>query len=224
MRKKFDEQLNYLNHELIEMGALCETLIELAAKTVISEEKELVKKIIPMSNELDQMERDVESLCLKILLQQQPVAGDLRKVSSALKMITDMERIGDQAEDIAEIVTIMKKTPGVQCDEINEMARSTIKMVKGSIDAFVQQDIELAQKIIQEDDIVDEYFVRVKSTLIEKIAQDPRVGENALDLLMIAKYFERIGDHVTNIAEWVVFSVTGVHNEENTDENMVRGR
>ena len=221
MRRRFDEQLKQLNHELIQMGALCETLIELAAKTVRSDEKELVEKIKPMANELDQMEHDVESLCLKLLLQQQPVASDLRRVSSALKMITDMERIGDQAEDIAEIVTIMKKLPDMQCDEINEMAKATIHMVNGSVDAFVKQDVGLAHKVIKEDDIVDEYFVKVRSVLIEKIAENPQVGENALDLLMIAKYFERIGDHVTNIAEWVVFSVTGIHKEEKTDENMV---
>ena len=224
MRKRFDEQLKHLNHELIQMGSLCETLIELAAKTVRSEDKELVEKIKPMANELDQMEHDVESLCLKLLLQQQPVASDLRRVSSALKMITDMERIGDQAEDIAEIVTIMKKIPAIHCDEINGMAKATIEMVNGSIEAFVKQDIDLAHRIIEEDDIVDDYFVRVRAALIEKIAANPGVGENALDLLMIAKYFERIGDHVTNIAEWVVFSVTGIHKEEKTDENMVCGR
>ena len=224
MRKRFDEQLKFLNNELIQMGALCETLIELAAKIVEADEKELVKKIKPLSNELDQMEQDVESLCLKLLLQQQPVAKDLRIISFALKMITDMERIGDQAEDIAEIVTVMKKEPGILCDEINGMAKATIHMVNESVDAFVQQDVELAHKIIEEDDIVDDYFIQVRKSLIKKIAENPEVGENALDMLMIAKYFERIGDHVTNIAEWVVFSVTGIHNEEKTDENMVCGR
>lgn len=224
MRKRFDEQLNYLNHELIQMGALCETLIQLAANAVRSEDKKLVEKIKPMAVELDQMEHDVESLCLRLLLQQQPVARDLRRVSSALKMITDMERIGDQAEDIAEIVTVMKQSPGISCDEINEMAKATIRMVNESVDAFVKQDIGLAHQIIASDDLVDDYFIKVRATLIGKIAEDPTVGENALDLLMIAKYFERIGDHVTNIAEWVVFSVTGIHNEEKTNENMVCGR
>ena len=162
---------------------------------------------------LDRKEREIESLCLKLLLQQQPVAKDLRQISAALKMITDMERIGDQAEDIAEIVTFLGGRGAENSALLREMARSTIKMVTESVDAYVRQNTALAEQVIAEDDVVDDYFTRVKKGLIERIAQDPTDGEFALDLLMIAKYFERIGDHAVNIAEWVIFSVTGEHKE-----------
>lgn len=157
------------------------------------------------------MERDIETLCLKLLLRQQPVAGDLRQISAALKMITDMERIGDQAEDIAEIIAFLNGRSGAECGDIDKMAKAATKMVTNSIEAFVKRDVELAKEVIAQDDIVDDYFNRVKQDLIERISSDPSDGEFALDLLMIAKYFERIGDHATNIAEWVMFSVTGVH-------------
>ena len=156
---------------------------------------------------------EVENLCLKLLLQQQPVARDLRQISAALKMITDMERIGDQAEDIAEIITFLGGRGAENSNLLREMARSTIKMVTESVDAYVKHDTALADQVIAEDDTVDDYFARVKKDLIKRIAQDPDDGEFALDLLMIAKYFERIGDHATNIAEWVIFSVTGEHKE-----------
>ena len=189
MRNKFDEQLSQLNHEMIEMGALCEEVIALASRALTENDKSLAARVAPLDSEIDRKERDIENLCLKLLLQQQPVARDLRQISAALKMITDMERIGDQAEDIAE----------------------TIRMVTESVDAYVKCDTMLAEQVIAEDDTVDGYFTQVKERLIGKIAQDPADGEYALDLLMIAKYFERIGDHATNIAEWVIFSVTGVH-------------
>ena len=178
MRSRFDEQLALLNKDLIEMGAMCEEVIALAAKALLDGDPTLAAKVAPLDTEIDQMERDIESMCLKLLLQQQPVARDLRQISAALKMITDMERIGDQAADIAEINTA------------------------------------LAEGVIRYDDVVDDYFLKVKSALITLIAQNPDDGEYALDLLMIAKYFERIGDHATNIAEWVLFSVTGVHKGE----------
>ena len=162
---------------------------------------------------MDKMERSLEGTCLRLLLQQQPVATDLRVISAALKMITDMERIGDQAEDIAEIITFLKGRAAAESVQIREMARETITMVTGSVDAYVRQDLELAQAVLNHDDIVDAYFDRVKKNLIDMIAKNPEDGEFALDLLMIAKYFERIGDHATNIAEWVVFSVTGVHKD-----------
>lgn len=152
------------------------------------------------------MERDIETLCLKLLLRQQPVAGDLRQISAALKMITDMERIGDQAEDIAEIIAFLNGRSGAECGDIDKMAKAATKMVTNSIEAFVKRDVELAKEVIAQDDIVDDYFNRVKQDLIERISSDPSDGEFALDLLMIAKYFERIGDHATNIAEWVMFS------------------
>ena len=196
MRNKFDEQLSQLNHEMIEMGALCEEVIALASRALTENDKSLAARVAPLDSEIDRKERDIENLCLKLLLQQQPVARDLRQISAALKMITDMERIGDQAEDN---------------NLLREMAKATIRMVTESVDAYVKCDTMLAEQVIAEDDTVDGYFTQVKERLIGKIAQDPADGEYALDLLMIAKYFERIGDHATNIAEWVIFSVTGVH-------------
>ena len=213
MRSRFDEQLALLNRELIEMGALCEEVIAAAAKALMEGDTELAAQIPPRASGIDQQERDIEALCLKLLLRQQPVASDLRQISAALKMITDMERIGDQAEDIAEIITFLGGRGAENSNLLREMARSTIKMVTESVDAYVKHDTALADQVIAEDDTVDDYFARVKKDLIKRIAQDPDDGEFALDLLMIAKYFERIGDHATNIAEWVIFSVTGEHKE-----------
>ena len=213
MRSRFDEQLALLNRELIEMGALCEEVIALSAQSLTEGSTELAARVAPLDEEIDRKEREIESLCLKLLLQQQPVAKDLRQISAALKMITDMERIGDQAEDIAEIVTFLGGRGAENSALLREMARSAIKMVTESVDAYVRQNTALAEQVIAEDDVVDDYFTRVKKGLIERIAQDPTDGEFALDLLMIAKYFERIGDHAVNIAEWVIFSVTGEHKE-----------
>ena len=207
MRNKFDEQLSQLNHEMIEMGALCEEVIALASRALTENDKSLAARVAP----LDRKERDIENLCLKLLLQQQPVARDLRQISAALKMITDMERIGDQAEDIAEIISFLHGHQAEDNDLLREMAKAAIRMVTESVDAYVKCDTMLAEQVIAGDDTVDGYFTQVKERLIGKIAQDPADGEYALDLLMIAKYFERIGDHATNIAEWVIFSVTGVH-------------
>lgn len=211
MRSRFDEQLATLNKELIEMGALCEEAIADAAKALTTADEKTAAKVEPLEAEINQKERDIESLCLKILLQQQPVARDLRQISAALKMITDLERIGDQASDIAEIITFIDKKAGVDCEPICLMAEATIRMVTESVDAFVKRDVGIAQQAIEHDDTVDDYFLKVKRSLINMIAQRPADGEHALDLLMIAKYFERIGDHAVNIAEWVIFSVTGVH-------------
>lgn len=211
MRSKFDEQLALLNRELIEMGALCEEAIATAAKAMLSGDISLVAKINSTENEIDQKERSIESMCLRLLLQQQPVARDFRQISAALKMITDMERIGDQASDIAEIVRYLDGRTGAECSYIGDMARATIKMVTESVDAYVKHDTDMANKVIIYDDVVDELFDKVKDSLIAMISTMPQYGEYAIDLLMIAKYFERIGDHAVNIAEWVVFSVTGVH-------------
>lgn len=211
MRSRFDEQLATLNKELIEMGALCEEAIADAAKALTTADEKTAAKVEPLEAEINQKERDIESLCLKMLLQQQPVARDLRQISAALKMITDLERIGDQASDITEIITFIDKKAGVDCEPICLMAEATIRMVTESIDAFVKRDVGIAQQAIAHDDTVDDYFLKVKRSLINMIAQRPADGEHALDLLMIAKYFERIGDHAVNIAEWVIFSVTGVH-------------
>ncbi len=216
MRKHFDEQLALLNQELTIMGGMCEEAIALVAKALTENDRELAKKVVPLDEEIDQMERDIEALCLKLLLQQQPVAGDLRQISAALKMITDMERIGDQAEDISEIISFLHDYEIPEHNIIYEMAGATSKMVTDSIDAYVKKDISLSEKVIADDDFVDECFNKVKANLIQVIAANPMEGEFALDLLMIAKYFERIGDHATNIAEWVEFSITGHHaNEQN---------
>ena len=214
MRSRFDEQLAQLNKQLIEMGALCEEVISMASRALMDGDLPLAAKVAPLDAEIDQKERDIENLCLKLLLQQQPVAKDLRQSSAALKMITDMERIGDQAEDIAEIIKFLNGRTVENGALIREMASAAIKMVTESVDAFVKHDIMLAEKVVSDDDIVDRYFDQVKQKLIERIAQQPADGEYALDLLMIAKYFERIGDHAVNLAEWVIFSVTGVHKEE----------
>ena len=214
MRSRFDEQLAILNRELIEMGALCEEAIALAAKALTDKDKTMAAKVAAMDAEIDQKERNIESMCLKLLLQQQPVARDLRQISAALKMITDMERIGDQAEDISEIVITLDGRYAENSALLKGMAESTIQMVTESVDAYVKRDTALAQQVIKMDDIVDDYFDQVKAELISKIAGEPADGEYALDLLMIAKYLERIGDHAVNIAEWGIFSVTGKHGEE----------
>ena len=213
MRNRFDEQLFELNREIIEMGAMCEEAIASAAKALSAGDMSLAAKVCENSSAIDQMERDIEGRCMKLLLHQQPVARDLRLISAALKMITDMERIGDQAEDIAEIVTFLNGHTMEGMELIEEMARETIEMVTASVDAFVKKDVPLAQKVIEQDDIVDDYFSRVKCGIINLITDHHADGEYALDLLMIAKYFERIGDHATNIAEWVIYSVTGTHKE-----------
>ena len=214
MRSKFDEQLLQLNHEMIEMGALCEEVIALSSQALTEGDTALASKVAPLDSEIDHKEREIESLCMKLLLQQQPVARDLRQISAALKMITDMERIGDQAEDIAEIITYLSDRSAANEQLMREMANAAIKMVTDSVDAYVKHDTIMAEKVIAADDVVDTYFDRVKHQLIERIATDPTDGEYALDLLMIAKYFERIADHAVNIAEWVIFSVTGVHKED----------
>ena len=213
MRSRFDEQLMLLNKEMIEMGALCEDAIELVTEALETNNRSVYKEVRPISLEIDQKERDIEARCMKLLLQQQPVARDLRQISAALKMITDMERIGDQAEDIAEIIGYLNGENLNSSVPVGEMARATIKMVTESVDAYVNKDVALAEKVLKEDDIIDNYFMDSKKRLIKIVAETPEKGEYALDLLMIAKYFERIGDHATNIAEWVIFSVTGVHEE-----------
>lgn len=218
MRNRFDQQLSQLHHDLTRMGAMCEEAIALAAKYLFEGDAALGEKVIHLDGEIDQMEKDIEALCLKLLLQQQPVARDLRQISAALKMITDMERIGDQASDIVEIIPYLDGRTGNACDPIRQMAEATIHMVVESVDAYVKGDSNLARDVIEYDDVVDECFVRAKQNLIQMIAENRTDGEYALDLMMIAKYFERIGDHATNIAEWVEFSVTGVHKEGGYDD------
>ena len=215
MRDLYVHQLSVLNSKLIEMGKLCENAIQSSVKALLDGNTAAAKEAAGLDDEIDHKEREIESICLKLILSQQPVAGDLRQISSALKMITDMERIGDQAADIAEIVPHLKGHTPAECVGIKNMSEEVIKMVTSSIDAYVKKDIELAQRVIKNDDIVDDYFLKIKSSLVDVISEKKQDGEYAIDLLMIAKYFERIGDHATNIAEWVEFSITGVHKGEN---------
>ena len=213
MRNHFNNQLEQLNRELIQMGGLCEDIIEIVAKALTGWENDLIKRVATLGAEIDESERTIETLCMKLLLQQQPVARDLRQISAAMKMITDMERIGDQAEDIAEIITHLNCRVERESVQIREMAEATMQMVREAVESYVRQDLDMAHKVMGHDDIVDDYFIKVRTSLIDIIAANPADGEYALDLLMIAKYCERIGDHCTNIAEWVEFSVTGVHKE-----------
>lgn len=212
MRNQFEAQLQLLNTQLIEMGALIESAIASAVKALVHKDGDEARQAILFDSEVDDKEKEIESLCLKLLLQQQPVAKDLRLISAALKMITDMERIGDQASDISEITLLLLDTPYVKkLEDIPRMAEETTKMVGDSIDAFVRHDLALAASVIEHDDVVDDLFVKIKLDLIELIHRDPSTSEQAMDLFMVAKYLERIGDHATNIAEWVVFSITGEH-------------
>lgn len=214
MRSRFDEQLTLLNTELICMGSLCEEAISTVTKALIEADVSLAKKLSPIEKAIDDKEKDIESLCLKLLLHQQPVAKDLRQISAALKMITDLERIGDQADDIAEIIEYLGGRRVNEIKLFSDMATAAIKMVTESVDAFVKQDIKIAEGVIDYDDHVDIAFDQIKASLISMIKEKPDDGGYALDLLMIAKYFERIGDHAVNVAEWVVFSVTGIHKGE----------
>ena len=212
MRNRFDEQLSLLNHELLEMGALVESAIRSATTALVNQDVEAALASIAADKDVDQAERDIESLCLKLLMQQQPVARDLRLISSALKMITDMERIGDQASDISEIVIYLSSEPYIkQLEHLPLMAEKAIRMVTAALDAYVHKDVKLAQEVMEMDDEIDSLFTTVKDELITLIRGDAAAGSQAIDLLMIAKYYERIGDHAQNIAEWVEYALTGRH-------------
>ena len=215
MRNKFDQQLEMLHVELIKMGALCEDAVSSAIEALEKNDIISADSALDTDAEIDQKERDIERMCMKLLLQQQPVATDLRIVSAALKMITDMERVGDQASDIAEISRYIIESGMSINDDIRKMAKEAIKMVTDSVDSFVKKDLELARKVIAYDDVVDEWFAKLKSDVIEMIAKDSTNGEYYIDIIMIAKYLERIGDHATNIAEWVEYSITGVRSKNN---------
>ena len=214
MRNRFDLQLKQLNDDIIEMGNMIERAIEMGVYALIGHDTDKAKQTIDYDMDIDHMERDIEALCMKLLLQQQPVARDLRVISSALKMIGDMERIGDQAADIAEIVKYLKEDDVPNLRHLREMSDFAAGMVTASINSFVRQDLDLARKVILDDDVVDGYFEKVKEALIGLIADGDIDGAFLLDILMIAKYIERVGDHATNIAEWVVYSITGQHPEE----------
>ncbi len=216
-RSRFDDDLEQLHIHLLEMGAMCERAIDEVSEALIRNDFELAQKVMDNGHDIDHEERDIERHCLQLLLRQQPVARDLRQISAALKIITDMERIGDQAEDIAEIIVENRELNCEQFPQLENMARDTKKMVKDSIDAYVKKDLDLAGNVLQYDDVVDSEFASLKKELMEHISflQEEHIagesGESVLDLLMIGKYFERIGDHATNIAEWVTFSITGSH-------------
>jgi len=212
MRNKFDDQLTNLNEMIIDMGTMIENAIKLAIDALVNQDEEKANQAIEYDDEIDEKEKEIEAMCLRLLLQQQPVARDLRAISSALKMITDMERIGDQAADISEITLfLIGETFIKELEHIPMMAAATAKMVTDSIDAYVRMDLELAQSVIDSDDIVDDFFDTIRNDLIELIKKDESNAPQAIDLIMIAKYLERIGDHATNIAEWVVFFITGKH-------------
>ncbi len=211
IRTIFDDELSLLNTELIKMGALCERAVRSALNVYFLGKKADAETANKLEKEIDSKERDIEDLCMKLILRQQPVAGDLRLISSAIKMISDMERIGDQAQDIADIAI------NIDSEEINDhvhirnMSETALSMVSKSIDAFVKKDVSTAEEVIKMDDIVDEGFDKIKEELIQAVREDNKKSEEYIDILMIAKYIERIGDHAVNIAEWVEYSVTGTH-------------
>ena len=212
MRSRFDEQLKLLNRKMTEMGGECESIIAAAGKALLQGSAEDARRAQEQGHRIDQLEREIESICLKLLLQQQPVARDLRVISAALKMITDMERIGDQAADISGLVIYIANEPYIkELTHLPQMGKTAIQMVRGSLDAFVHRDLTRAREVMAMDDEVDALFTIIKDELIERIREDASVGSQAVDLLMIAKYYERIGDHAQNIAEWVEYALTGRH-------------
>ena len=214
MRDVYNEQLRMLHQNMTEMGAQCETAVSLAVQAVTLGSEELAARVFEVDAGIDKMERDIESLCLKLLLKQQPVASDLRDISSALKMISDLERIGDQASDIADLYRYTSGAVDKTSADLREMAQESVKMVNESIDAFVRRDLVMAREVIAYDDVVDRWFERIKTDLIAAISADNTKGEYYLELLMVAKYLERIGDHATNIAEWVEYSILGKRSKD----------
>ena len=208
MRSKFDEQLHLLNQEMMQIGSMIEDSIQIAINALIDQNVELAKKIMDNDTQIDHEQKKIENLCFNLLMQQQPVAKDLRVISAAMKMVTDMERIGDHAADISEMTILMSKTKYIpNLEHINRMASETVQMLIRSIEAYVEKDMEKAVDVIASDDVVDDLFDKNKAELIEQIQREPQSAESAADMLMVAKYFERIGDHATNIAEWVIFAL-----------------
>ena len=215
-QSRFEKQLNTLNQQMVQMGSMVEQSIEMAVSALVTKDSEKAHNVIEYAADVSNQERQIEGMCMKLLLCQQPVASDLRMISSALKMITDMERIAVQSAEISELTIRMEEIPYIKkLEHVQQMAKETILMVVKSIDAFVNKDLELAQEVISMDDVVDDLFIKIKQELIGLINQDASNGEQATDLLMIGKYFERIGDHAVNIAQWVTFSITGEHGEIN---------
>lgn len=214
MRSKFVSELRAMHEDLIQMASLAETAISSSVKALEAMDETLAHQVMDSDNQIDELEKSVERRCLRLLLQQQPVARDLRSVSTALKMITDLERIGDQAADIAEVTVFLCRNRDFQMPEgMREMALAIVKMVRGAIDAFVEEDLDKAHEVIGYDDVVDRAFLRTRDELICQVKQTAGSAEQIMDLLMIAKYLERIGDHAVNTAEWVVFFLTGAHKD-----------
>ena len=213
MRSQFHEQLDALNAALIAMGALCEGAIACAVKALTTGDRKLAGDAVEKSRVIDRREREIETSCMKLIMQQQPVARDLRQITVALKIITDMERIGNQAADIAELCSTCDVS-AASGGSIAEMATAVIRMVTSAVDAFVRRDETLARRVIFSDDAADGLFVRVKGEMCALISEDRTRGEAALDTLLIAKYLERIGDHAVGIAQWVIYAVTGRHEGE----------
>ncbi|MDR0396054.1 MAG: phosphate signaling complex protein PhoU [Oscillospiraceae bacterium] len=209
MRKRYYQQLETVHNGLIRMGALCEDAIASAARALLDGDEKTRAEAVALEHDIDMIEREIESMCVRLLLHQQPMASDLRRVTAAQMMIIDMERIGDQAADIADISAFMTGSPVKSDVHIADMARATAKMVTESIDSFVREDLELARSVIRYDDAVDDLFSQIKRQLIERLRADGAYAQECLDLLMIAKYFERIGDHAVNIAGWVIYFLTG---------------
>jgi phosphate transport system protein len=220
MRNRFDAELAQLNVELIKMGSLCELVISNAIGGLLDDNDSMLRLVGETDGEIDEKEREIENMCFKLMLQQQPVARDMRTISAALKMITDMERIGDQASDIAEIAMYIEGDESKHHTHLKKMAQASSTMVTEAIRSFVDKDLDLAYKVMKDDDTVDDTFEEMRGDLIEMIRNEEADPEFWVDLIMIAKYFERIADHAVNIAEWVEFSITGVHisNELRTDE------
>ena len=215
MREKFKQQLEEMYRQIVVMGGLCQQAIAMAVKTLDEEEEaaeRLETQVHVLDSEIDDMEREIESLCTKLLLKQQPVATDLRRITAALKMVTDLERIGDQASDIAELARFIRQ--GSRNEHLQKMAADVIRMVSESVEAFVRLNLDQAREVIAYDDVVDHWFDEIKKELIARIAQDSSAGEEFLDVFMVAKYLERIGDHATNLAEWVEYAMTGARSKD----------
>lgn len=214
MRYKFDEQLAELNREMIAMGVMIEKSIAEAVKALANRDQELARRIMEEDEKIDRAQKNIETICFNLLIQQQPVARDLRTITAAMKMVTDMERIGDHAADISEMTIVMGKDKiETGIEHINKMAAETVVMLNHSIEAYVERNREKAREVIEHDDIVDRLFDEAKEDIIQVILNNPNDGEKATDLLLVAKYFERIGDHATNIAEWVIYSLKTTREE-----------
>lgn len=215
MRSKFDEQLLELNKEMIDMGNKIILSIKNAIEALVARDENMAKAIMESDAEVDHLQKKIEGICFNLLIRQQPVARDLRTVTAAMKMVTDMERIGDHAADISEMTILMGQNSQIdKFEHISQMATETMIMLNHSIEAYVEKNVIKAKEVIEHDDIVDNLFVEAKKDVIELILNSPSEGEGATDILMIAKYFERIGDHATNIAEWVIYSLKQKEDED----------